>query len=175
MDFLFASPGSCRRGDPHPAPGKQDGHGRVPPGVRQRGGKTGPGELASNARGCPRATPDVLLHAPPPPGKPGDVLRGQRLHEQERDGVPDTPGQVRRSGRGQRGGGGGGALTGCCVFVQSVNGAGGQGEGHNRGPQRPAHQEETLLQVNVHVGWTLGSFLDSKHTAKLSFWTGNRS
>lgn len=38
-------------------------------------------------------------------------------------------------------------LTGCCVFVQSVNGAGGQGEGHDGGPQRPAHQEETLLQV----------------------------
>lgn len=28
-------------------------------------------------------------------GEQGDVLRGQRLHQQERDGVPDTPGQVR--------------------------------------------------------------------------------
>lgn len=28
-------------------------------------------------------------------GQQGDVLRGQRLHRQECDGVPDTPGQVR--------------------------------------------------------------------------------
>lgn len=27
-------------------------------------------------------------------GEQGDVLRGQRLHQQERDGVPDAPGQV---------------------------------------------------------------------------------
>lgn len=48
-------------------------------------------------------TSELVVHAPrlmfsstPHTGKQGDVLRGQRLHQQERDGVPDAPGQVRR-------------------------------------------------------------------------------
>lgn len=38
----------------------------------------------------------LMSSSTPHAGKQCDVLRGQRLHEQERDGVPDTPGQVRR-------------------------------------------------------------------------------
>lgn len=107
------------------------------------------------------------MFSTPDTGKQGDVLRGQRLHQQERDGVPDTPGQVRRRleeikeacSRTDR-------LL--CVCVQSVNGAGGQGEGHDRGPERSAHQEETLLQVNSRLGYSHNTEirLDSKHRMK---------
>lgn len=37
----------------------------------------------------------LMSSSTPHAGKQCDVLRGQRLHEQERDGVPDAPGQVR--------------------------------------------------------------------------------
>lgn len=63
------------------------------------------------------------------------------------------------------------------MFVQSVNGAGGQGEGHDGGPERSAHQEETLLQVNSTLGYSHNTeIILGLETQKeiMSFWTRNR-
>lgn len=90
------SPGSSRRGDPHLAPRKQNGHGRAPRGVVQRGRKSGSGGVASELVGGVVHAPRLMFSPTSHTGKQGDVLRGQRLHQQERDGVPDAPGQVRR-------------------------------------------------------------------------------
>ncbi|XP_061618353.1 EF-hand calcium-binding domain-containing protein 4B isoform X3 [Phyllopteryx taeniolatus] len=91
--------GRCRRRRPNPRAGQQNGHGCRERGVLQRGRTIGS-------------------------RKQGDVLRGQRLHRQERDRVPHPPGP-------------------------GVDGARRPSERHHSHPQRSALEEESLLQVNA--------------------------
>lgn len=105
----------------------------------------------------PRPTPyvaDTLWT--PCVGKQHHVLRGQRLHRQECDRVPDSYGQVGLRIEGLQ------IRWMCeewkarlahavslslCVFAQSVNGTGRRSDRPDHHPQCAARQTESLLQV----------------------------